>query len=213
MNEEETKEESPWAALKYILAPFLILLLVLMVVPLYSVRLNPEPKDIPALAELNIPPYIPKNKTMISERSEYLDFLNPNDPAIKQIASTIASGSCGSNQLCQAKALYYFVRNNIHYVSDPKLEYVEEPLETLNSGGADCDGMAVLLANLEQAIGIPTRFVFIPSHVYIQIYLEDAPKKYKQEDSWINLDPACSNCEFSEIPVQNIEKPKTTIPE
>jgi transglutaminase-like putative cysteine protease len=211
--EEQPEKESIWSSLKYVIAPILALLLILMIVPIYSVKLNPEPKNIPSLAELNIPSYIPVNKTPISDKNEYLNLLNPNEPAIKQIASKIASASCGSNQICQSKALYYFVRDNINYVSDPRMEYVEEPLETLNSGGADCDGMAVLLANLEQAIGIPTRFVFIPNHVYIQIYLEEAPKKYKQKDSWINLDPTCYNCEFSEIPLQNIDKIKTTIQE
>jgi len=71
--------------------------------------------------------------------------------------------------------------------------------------------MAVLLANLEMAIGIETRFVFIPDHVYVQIKLDEAMKKYKTDDGWINLDATCSYCEFGEIPYQNIESKKSYV--
>jgi len=68
-----------------------------------------------------------------------------------------------------------------------------------------------LLANLEEAIGIKTRFVFIPGHVYVQIKLDSALKKYKTNDEWINLDPTCDYCSFGEIPYKNIESKKSYV--
>jgi len=57
----------------------------------------------------------------------------------------------------------------------------------------------VLLASLLDAIGVQTRLVFIPNHVYVQAYLPEALKKYKFEEDWVNLDATCFNCEFGQI--------------
>ena len=198
--------------LVYILALFLILMLILWIVPYYSIKLDPEPKNIPSKESIlptNIT--IEKRNTTFVTRNEFLSLLDPNDQLIKQTASKVASQSCNSEKVCQAKAIFYFVRNNFDYVSDPRTEYVESAREVLATGGSDCDGMAVLLANLEQAIGIRTRFVFITDHVYVQIKLDEAMKKYKTDDEWINLDPTCSYCEFGEIPYQNIESKKSYV--
>jgi len=205
-------EEGRRSPLVYILALFLILILILWIVPYYSIKLDPEPKNIPA-KESVLPANITveeRNTTFVT-RNAFLCLLNPNDPLIKQTASKVASQSCNSEKVCQAKAIFYFVRDNFDYISDPKTEYVESAREVLATGGSDCDGIAVLLANLEQAIGIETRFVFIPGHVYVQIKLDEAMKKYKTEDGWINLDATCSYCEFSEIPYQNAESTKTYV--
>ena len=154
---------------------------------------------------------IEKRNTTFVTRNEFLSLLNPNDPLIKQTATKIATYSCNGNKVCYAKAIFYFVRDNFDYVSDPRTEYVESAREVLATGGSDCDGIAVLLANLEQAIGIETRFVFITGHVYVQIKLDDAMKKYKIEDSWINLDATCDYCGFGEIPYKNIESKKSYV--
>ena len=209
---EELEEEKGRSPFVYIIALFMVLLLILWIVPYYSVRLDPEPKNIPSKESI-LPANITvgeRNTTLIT-RNEFLSLLNPNDQLIKQTASKVASQSCSSEKICQAKAIFYFVRDNFDYVSDPRTEYVESAREVLATGGSDCDGMAVLLANLEQAIGIETRFVFIPNHVYVQIKLDEAMKKYKTDDGWINLDATCSYCEFGEIPYQNIESKKSYV--
>ena len=209
---KEEVEEEKRSPLVYILALFLILMLILWIVPYYSVKLDPEPKNIPTKESI-LPANITageRNTTLIT-RNEFLSLLYPNDQLIKQTASKVASQSCSSEKICQAKAIFYFVRDNFDYVSDPRTEYVESAREVLATGGSDCDGMAVLLANLEMAIGIETRFVFIPDHVYVQIKLDEAMKKYKTDDGWINLDATCSYCEFGEIPYQNIESKKSYV--
>jgi transglutaminase-like putative cysteine protease len=75
-------------------------------------------------------------------------------------------------------------------------------------GGADCDGLSILLANLEMAIGVPTRFAFIPGHSYVQVKIDAAPKKYKEADGWISLDPTCRHCDFGEVPYSTMNKNK-----
>ena len=202
--EEKTtleEEKESWLPLKYIIAIVLGLIIIGMIVPFYAIKLDPEPKKIPSLGEV-VPNNLEiGNVTRIYTSNEYYKLMNPNDPEIKRIADKIVSYGCDSSKICQAKALYYFTRNNIIYISDPPYEYVKSAKETLVTKGGDCDDHAVLLANLMQAIGINTEFVFVPGHVFIRIYLPEALKKYKvKETDWINLDPTCSDCEFGEIP-------------
>lgn len=182
----------------YIIIPFLILLMILMIIPYYSIKLNPEPKNIPG-AEI-----IPENIEIINlgniSYRNYDNYLTPNDPIIKQLADKIVTSSCKANKICYAKALYYYVRDNFNYVSDPlAYEYVKTPRESLTTFSGDCDDGAVLISNLERAIGINTKFVFIPKHVYIQIFLPEAPRKYSK-DGWIPLDVTCKYCGFGELP-------------
>jgi len=212
---DELEEQEPWwkGPIKYILGIFLIFIILLMVIPYYAIRLDPEPKNIPKLKEI-VPAgneTITGNATIVS-RQEYHKLVKPYDPFVKQIADKIVTSSCEASKICHAKALFYFVRDSFQYVSDPyAYEYVKTAPESLLSQGGDCDDASILLANLEEAVGIPSRFVFIPGHVYIQIYLPEALRKYKDKEGWINLDPTCSYCGFGEVPYKNVDKKKTII--
>ncbi len=200
---EEKEEPKPWwTPLRIILAIILLLLVVLMVIPYYAVKLDPEPKDIPSIEEVVSADLMPENRINISTRSDYYKLVNPNDQEIKMIADKIASYGCDSNKICQTKAIYYFVRNNIIYISDPPYEYVKGAKETLITKGGDCDDHAVLLANLMEAIGVKTEFIFKPNHVYNKIYLPQAREGYKIKGTdWIELDATCKICDFGEISV------------
>ena len=199
IHEKEIEEPRRWGPIKYVVMVFLVFLIVVMAIPYYSIKLNPEPKYIPTIEEV-VPKDFEVNITNI-DRTNYLNFINPADPVVKQTADKIVSLSgCGSNKICQAKAIYYFIQNNFDYVSDPlKFEYIKTARESLKSGiSGDCDDAAVLASNALQAIGIKTRFVFVPSHVYIQAYLPDAPRTL-QRDGWVNLDLTCEYCKFGEV--------------
>jgi len=199
-SEEETKPW--WTPLRIILAIVLLLLVVLMIIPYYAVKLDPEPKEIPSIEDIIPENLLPEEKTNIISRNDYYKLINPNDQEIKIIADKIASYGCGSSKICQAKAIYYFVRNNIIYISDPPYEYVKGPKETLITKGGDCDDHAVLLANLMEAIGIETEFAFKPNHVYNKIYLPNALSGYKIKGTdWIELDATCKICNFGEVSV------------
>lgn len=207
MQEMEIKE--PWykGPIKYILATFLILLIVLWIIPVYAVKLDPEPKNIPKLADIlpsNI--QIPKNAPQ-----DYKQLVNPEDPIIKQIADNVAAKSCSSSDVCQAKALYYFVRDNINYVADPLgKEYLEDPKEVLITSAADCESGAILLASVMEAIGIDAQLVFIESHAFVRIKLDKARAKYKIDD-YVYLDWTCSSCSFGEVPYQDIKERKRVL--
>lgn len=201
--DHEPKEKSfIWKPIYTIISLFLALILVAWIIPSYVVQIDPMPKNIPSYEEV-----VPEFEYVINENpaishSDYLDFLDPSNSLVKQIATKVATQSCESgSRVCQAKALFYFVRDEFDYVSESD-EYIETAEEVLITGGSDCDGASVLLANLMQSIGIPAQFVFVPRHVYVQVYLEEALNKYKNDDGWINVDATCRHCDFGETPAK-----------
>lgn len=205
--EEVASRKSP---LWLMMALGLALLIVAMIIPAQYLGVNKNPTDIPTVADIaGLLPDI--NNSYCYQENNFLRCLNPNDPTIKQVANKVVSTSCDSNKVCQAKALFFFVRDGIIYVSDPPREYFESPIETLTTGAADCDGQAILLANLLSSVGHTTRFVLIPGHSYVQMLLPEAPRHYKDSGNWINLDPTCSYCDFGEVPRGNKALEKTYV--
>jgi len=211
---EETKEiESeiiedlePWykGPIKYILAIFLILILTLWYIPNYAIKLDPSPSKIPQISEVLPNNIVLENTTVqINNKEDFVKLVNPKDPVIKQTANKISSISCEGNKICHAKAIYYFVRNNFDYISDPvNQEYIEDPKEFLTSGGGDCESGTILLSALLESIGISTELVFIPNHAFLRINLPEASRRYKINEH-VYLDWTCENCEFGEIPLSN----------
>jgi len=214
--EEIIEEPDPWwkGPLTYILGIFLILMLVVWFFPSRAVKIDPEPHNIPTLRDV-LPNEISSEHTTIelNSKQDYLKYLSPTDPLIKQTADRIVTLSCNGNRICHAKAIYYFVRDNFQYVSDPtSFEYVKSAQESLATTGGDCEDASLLGANLLEAVGIKTRFVFIPGHVYIQAYLPEALKRYKRENSdYVSLELTCNNCKFGELPYSDFSEYKEIV--
>lgn len=204
--EEWVEEQEPWyrGPIKYIIMTFLLLLIVLWYFPKESIKLDPEPSRIPAIEEVLPADFRLGNDSIeIKDESDFYLYIKPNDPTIKRIANKIATLSCDGNQVCQSKAIYYFVRDNIEYVADPLgFEYIETPKETLATKASDCEGGAILLASLLGAIGVNYELVFIPNHVFLRIRLNKALKRY-QNNGWVYLDWTCKSCKFGELPLSD----------
>ena len=180
----------------YLMALFIVLIMVVGILPVYVIKHNPEPSAIPELHMVaGIPPGT-INKT--NDSRNFNRYVEPNNPLVKQAATFIATYGCGPEKICQLKAQYYFVRDRFVYVSEHD-EYIQSPAEMLYTGGGDCDDHAVLLASLVQSIGIPTRFVLTRNHIYVLAYMPDAPRRYRDSDGWIPLDATCKSCRFAEI--------------
>jgi len=189
-----------------ILGLFIILILIVSIFPFYSIRIDPEPKTIPG-KDVIIPNNIVLNpsKYKINSTKDLISRIDISDPVIKQTADKIVSIACNRDKICHAKALYYFIRNNYQYISDPiDTEYLEEPRDFLSVGGGDCESGATALASLLLSVGIETELVLVPKHAYIRIKIDDAPNKYKK-NGWIYLDWTCESCKFGEIPIKTNE--------
>lgn len=211
---DEIEEKEPWyrRPVRYIIMLFLLLITTMWVFSYYAVKIDPSPKRIPSIEEVFVQNFeinISSNRNIIN-KEDYRKLIKPHDPVVKQTADKIVSISCQGSKICHAKAIFYFVRDNFQYVSDPNaFEYVKDARESLVTRNGDCEDGSLLAINLLEAVGIKTRLVFIPRHVYVEIWLPEAVNRYKQKDGWISLDVTCKNCEFGEIPFYNTDKPKT----
>ena len=202
MSNHEEEHEDTRGPLQWIGAIVLMLLLVLWLVPMETIPLNPEPSvrmDLTSsVSGLDLSSS--RDERLVNQASDYVSRVDSKNQIVKTIADRVVSAGCGSEQICHAKALFYFVRDELNYVSDPSAyEYVKGPLESLQSTAGDCDDASVLLGSLLGAVGIRSRFVFVPGHVYVEAYMPDAPNRYTQEGGWVVLDGTCSNCEFGEL--------------
>jgi hypothetical protein len=205
--EEHEEFKDPWykGPIKIIGGLFLILIIITMVIPFYGVKQNPEPNYVPSLEELSIP----ELQIPIVDSSDIRTYIQTTSE-IKQLADTIVTLSCKeTHKVCNAKAIFYFVQQNFNYLNDPlAFEYYKTPQESLKSNSGDCDDGSILLSSLLQSIGLRTRFVFVPGHVFVQVKIPEAITSYKDDNDWINLDSTCQGCKFGEIHYKYTEKEK-----
>lgn len=196
------KKHSPFYRLVAIVAAAALILLSIRG---YFLLIHPSPRV--ELGLEDIQSFLPADfqEPFSSHRPEEVAVvLNETRDTIKQVANRIASSSCrNGDRVCQTKALFEFVRDEITYVPDPEFhDQLENPLTVLKTGGADCEDMSVLLIALQKAIGNQARLVFVPGHAYAQVKIPN----YK--DRWLNMDATCKTCSFNEVPTDTLLKPK-----
>lgn len=171
----------------------------------YFYLVHPEPRMKLALADVQ--DFLPTDlkEPFSSHRpAEVKEVIRDSSDVIKQIANLISADSCKSgDRVCQSKALFYFVRDEITYVPDPKFhDRLENPLAVLKTGGADCEDMAVLLIAMQKAIGNEVRLVFVPGHAYAQVKIPE----YKNR--WLNMEATCKTCSFNKVPTDTLIQKK-----
>jgi transglutaminase-like putative cysteine protease len=199
---------------KLIAGIFMLLILLMWFVPYSYVPDNPHPRYTPEIREVHSFVEVNRSLPEIDTIDKYRLYIDTRDPNVKAVADRVSALSCtySNNYLvCQSKALYFFVRDKFEYVEDPvSFEYVKTPLESMNNLGGDCDDASVLLASLLGSIGVRTRLVFVPRHVYVEAYLPGASPKYKsyRGQDWVVLDATCKNCDFGQLALkyQDAEK-------
>jgi len=197
------RKRSPYYALVALITAVALFLLSIQA---YFYLIRPYPVNIPSLEEVGkfLGPELaePFSSHRADEVKRVIEEVRDN---IKQVANFIAARSCReADRVCQSKALFYFVRDEIRYVPDGRFhDQLENPLTVLKTGGADCEDTAVLLVALEKAIGNNVRLVFVPGHAYAQVSIPD----YRGE-KWLNLEATCKTCQFGELPNQTAMQKK-----
>ena len=172
--------------------------LFLLSIQAYFYLIRPQPTNIPELEDVSAFLSSELDQPFSSHRpDEVKRVVEEIRENIKQVANFIVARSCAEpDRVCQSKALYYFVRDEIQYVPDERFhDQLENPLTVLKTGGADCEDTAVLMIALQKAIGNRARLVFIPGHAYAQVSIPE----YRGEQ-WLNLEGTCSSCQFGELP-------------
>lgn len=100
-------------------------------------------------------------------------------PDLRLLALRIiqAAGVPDRNPVGQARAIFDWITNNIHYVKDALgVEVVQQPEVTVKLRAGDCDDHTTLVAALARSIGLPVRIKTIGStkdtfrHVFPEVF-------------------------------------------
>lgn len=114
---------------------------------------------------------IPLSKKLPASMRQYLapsPYIESAHPEIAALASQIGSQDQSAWQ--RVEAIYDWTRQKIQYRKDTPSK---SAVQTIKDGFGDCDEMCSVFVALCRAVGIPTRIVRIPRHVYAEFYLED----------------------------------------
>jgi len=148
--------------------------------------------------------------------------VNPGSEEVRTLALQLGRRFEAGN-FKQARRLYEYVRDEIHYMPDPlPFEDIQPPEITLKRLSGDCDDKAILLCSLLLAIGFETALFFadtdgdsMPDHVYSSVHIPNAPDVYKpflnkkvaEEElrDWIPLDPTSEDLDFGVITFDDLE--------
>jgi hypothetical protein len=123
------------------------------------------------------------------------------DPRIISIARQVTRACQGRDAMCELRSIYQFVVTNVRYTGDVNsVDTFSAPLRTLQMGGEDCDGHAVLNCALAMANGFRAKVRITSNrgltwdHIYCMVGL---PKG--RADSFLALDTtlAKSRSDFS----------------
>lgn len=94
-----------------------------------------------------------------------------NHPKVRILAQQITKGL--NTNLGKSRAIYKWIKQNIHYVHDPDgLDVYTRPSRTIELGRGDCDDASSLFATLSGIVGIPVKLKVITqdkkvwSHIY-----------------------------------------------
>lgn len=176
-----------------------LLIFVLSAIPYYSVNVNPPP-DFSKVESFQL---TDAEKTRLENLtggargiSQAIQLVNVND--YRTITNRLVTEACSTtSNLCFAKAIYHLVQSQTTYVSDPKIQYVQSPAETLLSGAGDCEDKSLLVAAMLESIGIDADIGVTDDHAFVRAQLPQAPF-WLRHGEYVWLDPS-STKKFSQI--------------
>lgn len=130
------------------------------------------------------------------------------DFRIRSLAIQLTQSCTPKNYVCYAKQCFLYCRDQIKYVWDPNgVELIENPWRIVESGGADCDSIVVLLASLLESIGFHCEFVTVAANEsdpfqYSHVFLRAHAPPY----GWIDMDPTMPNKSFGWGPSKKFKR-------
>ncbi len=131
-------------------------------------------------------------------RSETIaNYVEPTDSNIRNQALEIVTGNpSGINADADAWkiwSIFYWVSQNIVYVSDPKgREYYQFAHETLQTKAGDCDDFSILLASMYESVGLDSAIAHMDTddepgtdHMTCLVYWADDSQSFLDEENTI----------------------------
>lgn len=123
----------------------------------------------------------------IKNSHKYDDYVQYDDPLVRQKAMAIASKFPGSYSVEQVNAIYDEMKKNFRYVNDPVNGDVIPASEILRNGEVagclgvgDCEDYAILMCSLIEAIGGRCRIVHTENHAYPEVQIDSGRRCWWQ---------------------------------
>jgi len=125
------------------------------------------------------------------------NYVEPTDSNVRNQALEIVTGNpSGINADADSWkiwSIFYWVSQNIQYVSDPiGQEYFQFAHETLQTKAGDCDDFSILLASMYESVGLDSALAFIDTdnelgidHVTCLVYWADGAQSFLSDEQLI----------------------------
>jgi transglutaminase-like putative cysteine protease len=88
-----------------------------------------------------------------------IPFIDPDNPTIKSLATSLAAQANSNNSLVVAKKLFMWLKQNTDYQTHPLDSTIQPASTTFQKQTGDCDDLSFLYISLCRAVNIPARFV------------------------------------------------------
>ncbi len=134
------------------------------------------------------------------QANETIRFIDPFDPEVLSIATTVLQNAQSDNSFVIAKALFSWLKQNIEYNTHPEEKAVRSATVTLENRKGDCDDLSFLYISLCRSVGIPARFirgflvaetapgtVSAVAHAWVEIFVGTSDSL----SGWIPVECAC----------------------
>ena len=122
-----------------------------------------------------------KHRMSWDEKGRYAAFITPKDPLIINFSRGVASEFGSTKEPTQLAAALFDTLGalGVTYVADPinpyqvtsnkvdYVDYVQYPRETLQRRSGDCDDLVALYSAALESMGIPTRTLLVPGHMFM----------------------------------------------
>lgn len=104
----------------------------------------------------------------------YSYYITPEDASVREFATSATAGIYTANEKVQAifdelgrcKPEGWYSKDP-HNPFGEDIDYVQFPSRTLEIKSGDCDDLSVLYASLLESVGIKTKLIYIPGHVFV----------------------------------------------
>lgn len=122
-----------------------------------------------------------KHKLLWDERERYASFITPKDPPLMSFVRAIVTQYKESKDEAQLAAVLFNALGvyGMTYIPDPKnpyqeisgktdvVDYIQFPRETLVNKSGDCDDLVAFYTSALESMGITTRVVEVPGHMFM----------------------------------------------
>lgn len=115
------------------------------------------------------------------ERMLKLIQIGKRDMRLRPVIGEVIANCKQKDYRCYAKAIHDYVCYKIKYAYDPvDIELIEDPINIIKAGIADCDSKCILFCSMCEQIGLPCRLVTVKSsmlsdefsHVFAEVNIK-----------------------------------------